>query len=121
MEEYKGWPCYEEIPDGWHIDKTAGSPLHGYEFIINGSPLRGGKRALVRVYKDALRVSTQTDIKEMEMITRYEKMICKAIAMEQAAMRAKNPAFKAVWMEKARAERIAAYSLTIEQAQEVAE
>ena len=60
MEEYKGWPCYEEIPDGWHIDKTAGSPLHGYEFIINGSPLKGGKRALARVYKDALRVCTQT-------------------------------------------------------------
>jgi len=58
VEEYKGWPCYEEIPDGWHIDKTAGSPLHGYEFIINGSPLRGGKRALARVYKDALRVCT---------------------------------------------------------------
>lgn len=51
MEEYKGWPCYEEIPDGWRIDKTAGSPLHGYEFIINGSPLKGGKRALARVYK----------------------------------------------------------------------
>ena len=55
------------------------------------------------------------------MITRYEKMICKAIAMEQAAMRAKNPAFKAIWLEKARAERVAAYSLTIEQAQEVVE
>jgi hypothetical protein len=60
VEEYKGWLCYEEIPDGWHIDKTAGSPLHGYEFIINGSPLKGGKRALARVYKDALRVCTPT-------------------------------------------------------------
>jgi hypothetical protein len=55
------------------------------------------------------------------MITRYEKMICKAIAMEQAAMRAKNPAFKAVWMDKARAERMAAYSLTVEEAQDAAE
>ena len=59
MEEYKGWLCYEEIPDGWHIDKTAGSPLHGYEFITNGkSILNGGKRALARVYKPALRVCT---------------------------------------------------------------
>ena len=58
MEEYKGWLCYEEIPEGWHIDKTAGSPLHGYEFITNGSILNGGKRALARVYKPALRVCT---------------------------------------------------------------
>jgi len=59
VEEYNGWPCYEEIPDGWHIDKTAGSPLHGYEFITNGkSMLSGGKRALARVYKPALRVCT---------------------------------------------------------------
>lgn len=72
MEEYKGWPCYEEIPDGWHIDKTAGSPLHGYEFIINGSPLKGGKRALARVYKDALRVCTQT-IKTIEPVENTNK------------------------------------------------
>ena len=54
------------------------------------------------------------------MITRYEKMICKAFSMEEAAMRAKTPAFKAIWMDKARAERMAAYSLTKEQAYEVA-
>ena len=55
------------------------------------------------------------------MITRFEKMICKAIAMEEAAKRAKNPSFKAVWMDKARAERMAAYSLTVEEAQKAAE
>ena len=59
VEEYKGWTCYEEIPDGWRIDKTAGSPIHSYEFITNGkSILSGGKRALARVYKTALRVCT---------------------------------------------------------------
>ena len=59
MEEYKGWPCYEEIPDGWRIDKTAGSPLHGYEFINDGkSILNGGNRALARVYKRARLVCT---------------------------------------------------------------
>lgn len=72
MEEYKGWPCYEEIPDGWHIDKTAGSPLHGYEFIINGSPLKGGKRALARVYKDALRICTPT-MKTIEPVENTNK------------------------------------------------
>lgn len=77
MEEYKGWPCYEEIPDGWHIDKTAGSPLHGYEFIINGSPLKGGKRALARVYKDALRVCTPTmkTIEPVENINKESKPV----------------------------------------------
>lgn len=54
-------------------------------------------------------------------MTRYEKMICKAISMEEASMRANNPAFKALWMDKARAEREAAYSLTIEEAQKLAE
>ena len=72
MEEYKGWPCYEEIPDGWRIDKTAGSPLHGYEFITNGSPLKGGKRALVRVYKDALRICTPAK-KTMEPVENTNK------------------------------------------------
>ena len=50
MESYKGWPLLETLPDGWRIDATAGSPLHGYAFAINGesflSPLR--ERALVR-------------------------------------------------------------------------
>lgn len=50
MNSYKGWPLHESMPDGWKIDKTAGSPLSGYEFATNGkSILSGGKRALVRV------------------------------------------------------------------------
>lgn len=53
MEKYNGWTVYESMPDGFRIDKSAGSPLHGYEFIINGSPLRGGARALLKVHPDA--------------------------------------------------------------------
>lgn len=56
MEQYNGWAVYETMPDGFWIDKNAGSPLSGYEFIINGSVLKGGKRALLRVYPHALRV-----------------------------------------------------------------
>jgi hypothetical protein len=38
------------MPAGWCFDRTAGSPLAGYAFITDGrSPLRGGKRALLRV------------------------------------------------------------------------
>lgn len=58
MEQYNGWTVYETMPDGFWIDKNAGSPLSGYEFIINGSVLKGGKRALLRVYPNALRVCT---------------------------------------------------------------
>lgn len=50
MQTYKDWPLIEKIPDGWKIDKTAGSPLHGYSFISDGkSIINGGKRALLRV------------------------------------------------------------------------
>lgn len=47
---YKSWwPLYEEMPEGWRLDK-AGSPLHGYSFITDGkSIINGGKRALLRV------------------------------------------------------------------------
>jgi hypothetical protein len=51
-ETYKDWPLFDDMPSGWTIDKTCGSPLAGYAFINNGrSILRGGKRALIRVRK----------------------------------------------------------------------
>ena len=58
MEQYKGWEVHETMPDGFRVDKSAGSPLYGCEFIINGSPLKGGIRALLRVHPQALREST---------------------------------------------------------------
>ncbi len=50
MQTYKHWELMDSLPAGWTIDKHAGSPLAGYSFATNGSPLRGGKRALVRVF-----------------------------------------------------------------------
>ena len=45
-----GWERLDEIPKGWRIDKTAGSPVCGYVFVTNGkSLLNGQKRALLRV------------------------------------------------------------------------
>ena len=53
MKRYKYWDLVDELPDGWKIDKTAGSPLNGYEFITNGkSVLNGQKRALLKVGKN---------------------------------------------------------------------
>jgi thiamine kinase-like enzyme len=56
MQTYKDWPLLDELPEGWAIDKTAGSPLHGYEFCTNGKSVVSGKqkRALFRVFRPQL-------------------------------------------------------------------
>lgn len=50
-QKYRDWPLLDELPSGWKFDKTAGSPVHGYEFATNGKNILTGqqKRALVRV------------------------------------------------------------------------
>ena len=52
MKKYKYWDIYEEMPKGWRIDKSSGSPLFRHVFIINGSVLKGGSRALLKIGKD---------------------------------------------------------------------
>lgn len=53
MKRYKDWDLLEELPQGWAIDETAGTPLNGYIFITNGkSVLNGQKRALLKVNKN---------------------------------------------------------------------
>ena len=50
MDTYKGWQLLDKMPDGWVIDRTCGSPLHGYEVITNRkSMLTGNQRALLRI------------------------------------------------------------------------
>lgn len=50
MNKYKDWDILEELPQGWLIDKTAGSPAPNTVFITNGkSVLNGQKRALLKV------------------------------------------------------------------------
>ncbi len=46
---YRWWKIYPEMPEGYYEDKNTGSPLSHTVFIINGSPLRGGNRALLYV------------------------------------------------------------------------
>ena len=50
-QRYRYWEVLDEIPDGWVIDKTAGSPLARSVFITNGkSPISGQqKRAILRI------------------------------------------------------------------------
>ena len=50
MYKYRDWDILEELPQGWVIDKTAGSPAPNTVFITNGkSVLNGQKRALLKV------------------------------------------------------------------------
>jgi hypothetical protein len=58
--KYRDWDILEELPQGWVIDKTAGSPVSNAVFITNGkSVLNGQKRAL-------LKVEPKKDIKEIK-------------------------------------------------------
>jgi hypothetical protein len=50
LYKYRDWDILEELPIGWIIDKTAGSPVAKTVFITNGkSVLNGQKRALLKV------------------------------------------------------------------------
>jgi len=59
LKIYRGWLLYDELPEGWLIDKTAGSPVCGYEFCTNGKNIITGlqKRALVRTRKAQSEIS----------------------------------------------------------------
>ncbi len=48
-KSYRWWEIVDALPEGWRVDYNAGSPLHGHVFIINGSTLKGGKRALLSI------------------------------------------------------------------------
>lgn len=48
-KEYKSWKLFDEMPEGFRVHPCVGSPLHGYEFISKGSPLKGNTLALCRV------------------------------------------------------------------------
>jgi hypothetical protein len=50
MDRYRYWDILDELPEGWSVDKTAGSPAPHTVFITNGkSVLNGQKRALLKI------------------------------------------------------------------------
>lgn len=66
---FNGWQILEEIPAGWKIDKTVGTPLCGHEFITNGkSVLNGQKRALIKLGKNIKKenIKTENIVKKVE-------------------------------------------------------
>ncbi len=65
--KYRWWDILEQLPEGWVIDRTAGSPAPNTVFITNGkSVLRGQKRALLYVESTPLKT---------------EKVVCRNIRL----------------------------------------
>ena len=65
METYKDWQVFSSLPAGWKIDKTAGSPLNGYEFATNGKSIfNGQKRALVKYKSDIEEIHPDEPVEE---------------------------------------------------------
>ena len=55
--KYRYWDILDDMPEGWVIDKTAGSPAPNTVFITNGkSPLKGQKRALLKIQPKQLKL-----------------------------------------------------------------
>lgn len=69
MVKYKDWQLFETIPDGWIIDKTAGSPMPYTVFITNGkSVLNGQKRALLKIAKKQTVIETYENIQIFDAV-----------------------------------------------------
>ena len=71
INKYNNWDLFEEMPIGWKVDKTIGSPLYGYICINNGkSLLNGGKKALLKIkktVKDEPKIQDKPTIIEKEV------------------------------------------------------
>lgn len=67
MEKYKDWDILDEMPNGWKIDNTAGSPAPNTVFITNGKSLfNGQKRALLRVQSKPMPFVVKNEVKQQE-------------------------------------------------------
>lgn len=44
MSKFRYWDVVDQIPDGWSVDKTAGSPLPRSVFVTNGKSVISGKQ-----------------------------------------------------------------------------
>ena len=90
INTFRNWELFEELPDGWKIDKSCGSPLHGFEFCTNGiSILRGGKRALVRVVKKKVptfkKIQPVAELKKVNQIQSNEEYVFPSKSVNELA------------------------------------
>lgn len=74
--KYRYWDILEYLPEGWVIDKTAGSPAPNTVFITNGkSVLNGQKRALLKIQaKQDINIS-KNEIPKVNHFVEANKMI----------------------------------------------
>lgn len=76
MQKYRYWDILEKLPDGWVIDKTAGSPATNTVFITNGkSVLNGQKRALLKVQAKQDINKSKNEIPKVNHFVEANKMI----------------------------------------------
>ena len=77
--KYRDWDILEYLPEGWVIDKTAGSPAPNTVFITNGkSVLNGQKRALLKVQsKQDINIS-KNEIPKVNHFVEANKMVEKS-------------------------------------------
>ena len=73
--KYRDWYILEELPKGWSIDKTAGSPAPNTVFITNGKSVLSGKqeRALLKVEsKRDINISKNEILKQNHIVETNE-------------------------------------------------
>jgi len=65
---------FERLPDGWRIDKTCGSPIHGYVYCTNGkSVFNGGERGLVRVLHGGKQLELKSPVEKQIQVVQDQK------------------------------------------------
>ena len=74
--KYRWWDILEHLPEGWVIDKTAGSPAPNTVFITNGKSVwNGQKRALLKVQsKQDINIS-KNEIPKVNHFVEANKMV----------------------------------------------
>ena len=91
LKEIRQMQKFDEMPEGWKLDTTWGSPEHGWTPICNGkSILNGGLKGLLRLNKQAIQepVSASTvsiSIPEVKRELTKEEAKEVALAMNKLA------------------------------------
>jgi hypothetical protein len=89
---YRWWDVLDTLPSGWRVDKNTGSPLTGAVFVMDKSPLMGGKKALLRVANtDSINkvISEYNSIKN-KVINKQDKTTKKEVANKNSIFRIEN-------------------------------
>jgi len=98
MNNYKGYPLYDFLPEGYRMDKSCGSPLNGYEFAINGSLLKGGKQILVRTQSQQKRLLS--DVPKVQIAKKDDHAKSEPVVIDAVYTRTVNELARQKFKEK---------------------